>query len=807
MMKRFFRFTGVLRAALCAAAVTTACGARAQAVERLFRPARLTRGNTSILPVQPIDQAAWLTHPDLVTETGEAPMPRVVRFRCAFTSDGSPLVFDVTGDERFELTLDGAFVSRGPHRGSVENWMYQTYRATLTPGRHVLEATVWRLPPSQSPRAQLSYRHGFCLKAEGVYDALLTTGRGPWRCAPILGISSIGKSGGPWGTGDGFEMHGAGPCHATAQRWLKPGIVRKALGGGSRYGGRQPGWMLFPSQLPDQLAQRVRPGRFVDGGAMMFPLVVTPGSRRRILWDLDRYICAYPEAVVSGGKGGKMTWKWAESLRGASIHPGIKGRHFKGRRNEWKDKTFTGFGDRLVFDGRARAVFRPLWFRCGRWCELVIEAGAEPVEILDLALIETRYPLACETTFSSPGDPALAGAQAICTRAMQMCCHAMLFDCPFYEQQMYPGDTRVQLNVISAMTADDAIIRRAIEIYDLNRRDDGNVPFNAPTTGTQEGAAYTLCYLGMYADYLMNHTDRAWLHARLPGLRATLSGFELYERADGVIAGLPGWSFMDWVPTWKGGWAPGSRDGGANAEMNLFYLAALQGAARIEETFGNVHLAAHWRAKAARLKNAVVKTFYNGPRGLFASDAAQTVFAEHAQCLALLTDVVTGAPAEALFNRLLSEKNLDRTTVYFSYYLFETYFKFGRGDLFFKRLDLWKNYVAIGATTTIERPEYPGHDARSDCHAWGAHPLWFLRTGVAGIRSDAPFFARVRIAPQPGPLPSLTASYPHPSGKMIEVALTFENGRARGRVVTPVAGTFVFGGRSRDLAPGINDIR
>jgi hypothetical protein len=219
--------------------------------------------------------------------------------------------------------------------------------------------------------------------------------------------------------------------------------------------------MLFPSQLPDQLAQRVRPGRFVDGGAMTFPLVVTPGSRRRILWDLDRYICAYPEAVVSGGKGGKMTWKWAESLRGASIHPGIKGRHFKGRRNEWKDKTFTGFGDRLVFDGRARAVFRPLWFRCGRWCELVIEAGAEPVEILDLALIETRYPLACETTFSSPGDPALAGVQAICTRAMQMCCHEMLFDCPFYEQQMYPGDTRVQLNVISAMTADDAIIRRA----------------------------------------------------------------------------------------------------------------------------------------------------------------------------------------------------------------------------------------------------------------------------------------------------------------------------------------------------------
>ena len=151
----------------------------------------------------------------------------------------------------------------------------------------------------------------------------------------------------------------------------------------------------------------------------------------------------------------------------------------------------------------------------------------------------------------------------------------MLFDCPFYEQQMYPGDTRVQLNVISAMTADDAIIRRAIEIYDINRRDDGNVPFNFPTVGTQEGASYTLCYLGMYADYVMNHSNREWLRARLHGMRDTLHGFELYDCEDGIIENLPGWSFMDWVPSWHTGWAPGSYDGGANAEMNLFYLAAL----------------------------------------------------------------------------------------------------------------------------------------------------------------------------------------------------------------------------------------
>ena len=165
-----------------------------------------------------------------------------------------------------------------------------------------------------------------------------------------------------------------------------------------------------------------------------------------------------------------------------------------------------------------------------------------------------------------------------------------------------------------------------------------------------------------------------------------------------------------------------------------------------------------------------------------------------------------GVRAQALFEKLITDESLHRTTVYFSYYLFETYFKFGRADLFLKRLDLWKGYVKLGATTTLESPEYPGHDARSDCHAWGAHPLWFLRTGVAGIRSAAPFFAKVRIAPQPAGLKSVKASYPHPSGRMIEVDLSFEGGKAHGRVTTPVAGEFVFGGETRALTVGVNEI-
>ena len=789
-----------------AALLAAWCAASAAEFERIFRAPRCTRGSTGVLPVQPIDQAAWIAHPDDADMKRLAPQPRAVRYRCRFESDGSPLTVDVTGDERFLLLMDGEQVARGPHRGTVENWMYQTYRISPSAGEHVMEAVVWSLGPA-APLAQFSYRPGFCLKADGAYDAVLTTGRGKWKCGAPGGIRSIGRDGGPWGLGDAFELAGSGAPGREPQAWVDPAVVRPSLGKGSYWGSRQRGWMLFPSQLPDQVSERVRPGRFVSGAEMKFPMTVPAGETRTILWDLGRYYCAYPEAVVKGGRGGSMTWKWAESLRGPSPDPSVKG-EFKGDRAAWKGKRFEGFGDRFAFDGRSRASFQPPWFRCGRWCEIVVRAGDEPVVVEDLRIEETRYPLECKSVFEAPDDPALADVQRICVRSMQMCCHEMLFDCPYYEQQMYPGDSRVQLDVISAMTPDDRIIRRVVDIYALNRRDDGMVPFNYPTTGTQEGASYTLCYLLMFSDYAANHVDGDWLRARLPAMRDTLGAFELYERADGVVQGLPGWNFMDWVPRpgWEGGWAPGARDGGASAELNLFYLLALQGAARVESAFGNRHLAAHWSDKAARLKPAVVNAFFDGKRGLFASDAGRTVFSEHAQCLALLADVFDGARAQALFDALVSAKDLCPTSIYFKFYLFETYFKFGRPDLFLDALGLWKDHIAKNLTTCIEEPEWPGHETRSDCHAWGAHPLWFLRTGVAGIRSDAPFFARVKVAPQPGPLKSFKASYPHPSGKMIEAELKFDGGRAAGVVTTPVAGTFVYGGETVELKPGRNEI-
>ncbi|MCQ2389729.1 MAG: DUF4886 domain-containing protein, partial [Kiritimatiellae bacterium] len=445
------------------------------AVRRAFRDARLTRGNTNLMKIQPIDEASWLwiaedagasvgamniTHS---AQTGREPS-QVCVFRKSFEvkpGDGA-LVIDVSADERFHLTLDGKFVARGPNRADVENWQYQTYCIDLPAGKHELRAVVTRVG-QHAPLAQLSWRGGFVLKAGGVYDARLTTGKADWEVGRFAGMRPNGSDNGVWGTGSQFEIVGAGPFAVEPVAWTKP-VVSRGPGctreGTAGCGGRTWGWMLFPSQLPDQTEAVVRPGAFraathaagwrahhvyaeaetkapeVEAFNRLLrgetdKVVVPANTKLQLAWHLGRYVCAYPRLTIGGGKDARVSWTWTESARDAATKR-------KGHRGEIVGKYVEGYGETFVSDGRVEAEFSAPWFRCGLWCRVDVETKDAPLEIRDLALVESRYPVEMESAFASDDDPTLQDVRRICARAMQMCCHEMLFDCPYYEQQMYP---------------------------------------------------------------------------------------------------------------------------------------------------------------------------------------------------------------------------------------------------------------------------------------------------------------------------------------------------------------------------------
>ena len=237
--------------------------------------------------------------------------------------------------------------------------------------------------------------------------------------------------------------------------------------------------------------------------------------------------------------------------------------------------------------------------------------------------------------------------------------------------------------------------------------------------------------------------------------------------------------------------------------MNWHLVLALTMAAELEEMLDEPEMAARARREAAELARRVSAAFWDESRSLFADDLSKKCFSEHAQCLAILSGLLHSAQQERVGHALLVDENLARTTIYFSHYLFETCAALGRVDALFDRLGMWFELEKLGFKTTFEEPE----PSRSDCHAWGAHPLYHYYASVLGIRPAAPSFAKVHIKPQLGPLAWARGTLPHPKGS-IGVSFAAENGMVTGSVELPegVTGTLITGAGVTDLAPGRQEL-
>jgi len=795
-------------------------------VKKIFLPPRGQLGNTGIEPLQPIDEAAWLWHPDCAPATAPVPahadeffngwrQPVLVRFRRSFSASAAPLRLHVSADERFELFLDGERIARGPDRSDVDHWAYASYELQLAPGQHRLEALVWSIGP-YAPVAQLTWRGGFVLAAEGEYHGQLTTGKAAWEVAKLDGDEFAP---GVFFVGAQLIARGCGPQWQEGQ-YVPAQVIRPPLRG-NRTGECAPGWKLFPTTLPDQLDQEITVGRAValGGGGLgadepvpaeaarnpdlprwqalldgRDSVVVPAHTNQFLLWDLGNYYCAYPQCEVTGGAGAALAWSWAESL----YLPKSKA---KGQRDEFVGKTFHGMTDTFLPGGGDHRKFSTLWWRAGRWCLLTIKTGAEPLTLHRLTLDENRYPYENESRFDG-GDAGLPGVLALAVRGLQMCSHETCMDCPYYEQLMYDGDTRLELLTAYAMTRDDRLARRALELFDYSRRNWGFVNERYPAYLPQNSPTFSLIWALMLNDYAFWRNDPEFVKTRVLGLRAMLEQFEPYVNRDGLLENLPGWPFMDWVPQWHTGDAP---DGvkGVSSLNNLLYVYALQKSAAVEDSVGEPLLAQRLRAKAERTAAAIRVQFWDEARGLMADNLAHTEFSEHGQCLALLTDTLADREAQRCFQGLLTAPDLKRATIYFSFYLLETWQKFGRGDLILERMNFWKDLVKQGLKTPVEAPG----DTRSDCHAWGSHPLFHLHASVAGIRPASPAFRTVRIAPLPGPLPRIVSRTPHPDG-FIDLDLAFAGEHCRGSVELPpaITGVFVWHGQEKKLNGGANKI-
>lgn len=766
---------------------------------------------------------AWIACPG-----ADAP-PFVSAYRRTFVLDQPARIrIHVSADERYDLFLNGERIGRGSERGSPDAWFFETYDLDLLPGTHTLVARVWSLG-AQAPGAQMSVYPGFlCAPQDEPYISLLGSGAG-WEAKQLGGYSfsgidirghyfavgaNLAIDGGQFdwgferGLGDGWQPAvvrdpGAdartrvefAPQHLLALAQLPAMIERAQPIGQVRYVGRATTNSPLPSaiRLADQPASDVEMWNALVQDDQ--PIELPAHSSWRVLIDLNNYYCAYPEIVVSGGVGGSIQLSWAEAL---FREP--EGRS-KGNRDEIDGKYFLGVSDTFLTDGGHQRRYETLWWRCGRYVELMIATADEPLTIERLRLRETRYPLELQSQFTA-SDPRLEEVIPIAVRALQMCAHETYMDCPYYEQLMYAGDTRLEALTTYVIAGDDQLPRKALRLFDASRLPSGLTQSRFPSRVRQIIPPFSLWWVATIYDYALWRGDRAFVQSLMPGARGVLDYFGALMNDDGLVQAPRGWNFTDWVPAWSSG-IPPTGELGVSGIINWQYVLVLMLAARLEEWLGETELAARARRLAATLAERLVAHFWDDERRLFADDLARQHFSEHAQCLAILSGQLSAQRQRQVADGLLHADDLARTTIYFTHYLFETYTLLGRIDKLHERLEVWFNLKRQGFKTTFEMPE----PSRSDCHAWGAHPLYHYFASILGIRPAAFEFGAVTIAPQLGALTNVSGTLVHPRGD-IRIGVQAENNLLRAQITLPqgLPGTFVYGAQRITLAAGSQEL-
>lgn len=761
--------------------------------------------------------ARWIVHP-----TAPSRQYGIYHFRKAIDLAQKParFVVHVSADNRYRLFVNGKAVALGPARSDTQNWNYETLDLApfLQAGRNVLAAQVWYMGES-APFAQMSYQLGFLLQGDSETEKVVNTDAS-WKVYQNPAYSPIKNDIPKLRTyivmGDGERVDAA----KYPWGWELPTFDDKAWVAAKPFGfptkprglGTDGNWALVPRTIPmmEESVVRLAAVRRSENGKMdaaflqgKSPVTIPSNTKATFMLDQSYLTNAYPELTVSKGKSAVVTLSYAEAL--------IDAKSKKGNRNEIEGRTIRGFDDQFVADGSEKRSFRPLWFRTYRYLQLTVETKDESLVLDDLLGKFTAYPFEEKAQFTT-SDTTLKALWNVGWRTARLCAGETYYDCPYYEQLQYTGDTRIQSMISLYVTGDDRLMRKAITDYEHSRFNDGLTQSRYPSADFQVIPTFSLFWVCMIHDYWMHRQDDTFVKSMLPGILGVLNWHEQRIAKTGLNGPLEWWNFVDWSD-WKnakdeisGGVPNGARKGGSSI-LSLQQAYTYTRAADLLAHYGKNELAEHYRELARRLNKAVYEQCWDTSRNLFADQPIRQAgtpdknsFSQHANILAVLTNAVPATQQAALLQKTLTDTSLTQATFYFKFYLFEALKKTGLGDQFIAQLKPWRDMLAMGLTTFAENPE----PTRSDCHAWSASPLYEFLSITCGIRTAEPGFKSVRIEPFLGDLTTVEGKMPHPAG---EIAVQFQKtptGGLMGNITLPtnVAGTLRWKGKTLPLKAG-----
>ncbi len=741
----------------------------------------------------------------------------VFHFRKSFELGSTPanFIIHISADNRYRLFVNGHSICTGPARSDLSNWNFETVDIApyLRQGKNVLAATVWNFGEFR-PYSQISFQTALIVQGDSEAEKIVNTDHS-WKVQKDSSYSPLpidrSKLQTYIVTAEGERVDG----NHYAWGFEEPGFDDAAWPDAvalwypakTRGFGTDGNWMLVPRSIPlaEEKPERLGEVRRSEGITVSndflkgnSPVMVPANSKVSILLDQSHLTNAYPKLLVSGGKGASITLIYAEAL--------VDSLKNKGNRNEIENKTILGIEDQYIADGAKDRWYSPLFFRTFRYLQLNISTGGEPLQLKDIYGIFTGYPFE-EKAYFKTGRNDLDKIWEVGWRTARLCAVDTYFDCPYYEQLQYVGDTRIQALISLYVAGDDRLMRKAIEDLSHSFIPDGLTQSRYPSRDLQVIPTFSLWWICMIHDYWMHRKDDVFVQSHLEGVERILKWYQKRIAMNGMLGSLQWWQFEDW--SWPhvdsiriGGVPPGASKGGSSI-ITLQYAYTLQRAAQLMDAYGMNTLAGQYSAEALSITSKTFKLCWDAKKGLLADTYEKNEFSQHANIMAILTNAIPAIDQRAVVERLLSDSSITQCTYYFRFYLFEALKKVKLGDRYLALLKPWQNMIARGLTTFAENPE----PVRSDCHAWSASPLYQFLSTVCGVIPASPGFQQVKIEPFFGDLEKVQGRIPHPKG-FIEVNLEKKAGHISGQVVLPegITGTLLWANKKIPLKGGKQNV-
>jgi hypothetical protein len=761
--------------------------------------------------------ASWISAEDI-----ELKEHNVIHLRNTIEFEKVPESFKVkiSADNKYRLFINGEYICQGPGRSDLEHWYFQTIDLAkyLKTGKNVIAAEVVNFGPRRG-FSQLSHLTAFFMEGETEAENIVNTGNPGWKAINnkayneriVRWLHRIDITQGLYVANPTDSIVGADylwdwqnpeydDSEWKAAKYLDISAYRYHNISGMFY---PDGWLLVERPIQNQIEKREEFPVFYNWEGLKkiaslknFKL---PASQKiSILMDNQMMTLGFPELILSGGKGSHIKVSYSETL----FHNDRIG---KDDRSKIEGNQLIGVSDIFMPEGGKNRLYRPNWFRSFRYIQIDIETGYEPLEIVDYYNQKLEYPIELKASFETD-NPFLNSLMEPGWRTASLCTQDLLMSDAHYEQMQYIGDARIHGEAVQYFSGNDDLVRQMLMQTDWSKIPEGLTRACYPDGFNLTIPIYSLVWIDIIHDHMMWAGDKEFTSQFDMGIYTVLEWFNKKIQPNGLAGPIDWWAYADWCVDWKSGVPPGGLEGNS-ALFSLHYAYTLQNAAKIYRFIGKEHLAEMYEKQSKKLTDSVNQLCWNAEKELYSDTPEMKYYSQHTNIFAVLAGAVEGEKAQQILSKIFTEQGLSEIGLYFHHYLFEAFDKAGMKTEFQNHLAGWKEMMDNNLTTFTEVALTGSRTQRSDCHPWSCSPnIHFYKT-ICGIQPLEAGFEKIRIAPNPGDLKLVNASFNHPKGD-IKMNLNFNGKTVSGEITVPenIDAEFVWNGKTAKLKAGVNKI-